>query len=394
MSIEITSPEVELLLLCARTTISPAEAERMATICAAPLDLEYLFRTASRQGITQLLYRNLNAFSPSALPAEAMAQLQQRFQANARHGMMLTGELLKITAIFEVHGIPSIPYKGPTLAMMLYGNVALRKFQDVDLLVHPEDLLRARDLLMAEGYTPQFDLSGARAESFLHAQHQLVMTRESDGSIVELHWEISPRYFSFPFHAAQLWERLEQRSMLGRSLPTLALDDILLILSAHGAKHNWERLAWICDIAELVHRYGRDIDWNNLLDRAAKLGSERMVMLALLLAADLLGAELPAAVTVAMQNHAGLDELVLDVFERIFAGDDYRAEVMKRSRFHLRTRERLSDRILYGIRRATTPTMEDWKQLQLPPMLAWSLPFLRPLRLTLKHGRRLLLGRF
>ena len=119
-----------------------------------------------------------------------------------------------------------------------------------------------------------------------------------------------------------------------------------------------------------------------------------MVMLALWLASELLGAELPAPVQVAMRNHPGLDELVLDVFERIFAGDDYRPEVMKRSRFHLRTRERLSDRILYGIRRATQPTMEDWNSLRVPSMLAWSLPLLRPLRLTLKHGRRLLLGRF
>jgi len=52
------------------------------------------------------------------------------------HNFFLTKELLELLTLFEAHCIPASPYKGPALAIMAYGNLALRQFSDLNILVH------------------------------------------------------------------------------------------------------------------------------------------------------------------------------------------------------------------------------------------------------------------
>jgi len=60
----------------------------------------------------------------------------------------------------------------------------------------------------------------------------------------------------------------------------------------HGTKHRWERLRWICDVAELI-RVREDVKWETLMRVAESLGSRHMLSLGLYLAHDVLGAPLP-----------------------------------------------------------------------------------------------------
>jgi len=36
--------------------------------------------------------------------------------------------LLKLLDLFENHGIPAVPFKGPVLASSIYGDLSLRQF--------------------------------------------------------------------------------------------------------------------------------------------------------------------------------------------------------------------------------------------------------------------------
>jgi hypothetical protein len=51
-------------------------------------------------------------------------------------------------------------------------------------------------------------------------------------------------------------------------------EDLLLILCAHGAKHLWMALGWICDVAELL-RVHRDMNWPDILEEARSRLSAR-----------------------------------------------------------------------------------------------------------------------
>jgi hypothetical protein len=90
------------------------------------------------------LYQSLNTTCPEAVPKANLAQLRNYFHANAQRNLFLTQELLKLLTLFKTNGISAIPYKGPVLAVAVYGNLALRQFGDLDILVHKRDVLRAK----------------------------------------------------------------------------------------------------------------------------------------------------------------------------------------------------------------------------------------------------------
>ena len=63
----------------------------------------------------------------------------------------------------------------------------------------------------------------------------------------------SPRGPSRPGWAAPFSrERLEEVGVAGTTFLTLPADVLLVALCVHGAKHVWERLGWIVDVAELI----------------------------------------------------------------------------------------------------------------------------------------------
>ncbi len=49
----------------------------------------------------------------------------------------LTAELIRVLDSLDAAGIRGLPFKGPVLAQTAYGGVGLRRFLDLDVLVHP-----------------------------------------------------------------------------------------------------------------------------------------------------------------------------------------------------------------------------------------------------------------
>jgi len=134
------------------------QAARARALCAGDLDWENVIATARRHGLDPLLYRHLSAIGSEHVPVERLSQLRAHFETNAVRNRLLTAELGKILALFEGHRIPAIPYKGPVLAASVYGDLAFRRFADLDVLVRREDVRRCTDVLRELGYPqPKID---------------------------------------------------------------------------------------------------------------------------------------------------------------------------------------------------------------------------------------------
>jgi hypothetical protein len=117
-----TCPEIELLLCCARTQPSPEIGQQIQTLAQQSLDWSYLLQTAARHSVLPLLYQNLKTLCPEAVPKPVLSELRNFFHTNAAHNLFLTQELLKILKLFQDNDIPAIPFKGPVLAVSVYGN--------------------------------------------------------------------------------------------------------------------------------------------------------------------------------------------------------------------------------------------------------------------------------
>jgi hypothetical protein len=384
------SLEAELLLLCASSRMESERADRIKALVRKNVDWTYLLRMAGRHRVMPLLYWNLNAVCPEDIPKSTLDELRAHFYANGQRNLILTGELLKILDALKEREVLAIPYKGPVLATVAYGNLALREFGDLDLLVRKEDALKARGVLTSLGYSPPYRMAQAQEAAFLKYDRQFSLIRD-DGCVVELHWTVAPRAIYFVLGPEYLWKRVERVSLGGGTVASFSPEDLLLILCVHGSAHQWERVGWICDIAELI-RVSHSVNWEGLLKQANALKCKRMLLLGLFLANTLLDAALPEMILDEARADSDVQALAAEVNRRLFAENLGAHELFEGSArwwFHFRMIERLQDRLRYVIHRTTTPTLSDWEIVKMPRALFACYPLLRPIRLGREFGRRL-----
>jgi hypothetical protein len=365
----------------------------MRALLRQELDWGFLVQTAQRHTILPTLYESVVRTYPEMLPEPELEGLRRHYQRNVRRDFALTGELLKTLNLLAAHGIAAVPFRGPVLAASVYGDYALRQFGDLDLLLHKGDVLRARELLVAQGYSVPLQLNPAQEAAYLRAQAEHKVFTDDGDLIIELHWQITESYFSFPLDPEDLWQRLVPVRLDGQEVRTFSPEDLLLILCAHGTKHVWERLAWICDIGKLICACA-SMDWERVVGQARMLRSERMLFLGLSLANRLLGAPLPDQVLQQVRADPMVEPLAHQACEWLFRDDAERPQELEAIVYHLKARERMQDRVRYCLRLAVTTTPGDWGAVRLPSALFPMYYLLRPFRLLAEYGpglaRRLL----
>ena len=218
----------------------------------------------------------------------------------------------------------------------------------------------------------------------LRTQHNLQFSRDNHRLIVELHWEVAPHLFASTVDAGTLWQNLVTIDLNGTSVKTLSAEDLLFSLCVHGSRHLWERLGWICDVAELISRH--DFDWDALLKRAATADSERMFLLGLYLAEQLLDAPLPAEVKQRCDADERLPSLAENIVEHLFSGTTHvpatSREIFK---YNLGVRKTLSARARYLLH-MLRPTDSDLGARSFPAKLGFAYYLTRPFRLLFRAG--------
>ncbi|HEU4835893.1 MAG TPA: nucleotidyltransferase family protein [Pyrinomonadaceae bacterium] len=373
----MTSVTVELLLCCART--SAPDVVRLREMAAGEVDWEYFFQLARRHSIVPLVYVELEQHAADLVPAHVLAKFKQHYIENSARNTVLTAELCRLIELFRKAGIEAIPYKGPVLALFAYGDIALRRFVDLDVIVRKVDVLKAREILLNEGYMPAKSLSLAQQELLLRTQHNMQFSRDNHRLIIELHWEVAPHLFASTVNGERLWQDLITLDLNGTQVKTFSAEDLLFSLCVHGSRHLWERLGWICDVAELITR--QSLNWTALLERAASADTERMFLLGVYLANRLLDAPVPAEVKQRCDSDPRLSSLADNIIEHLFNGPTHvpatSREIFK---YNLGVRKTLSARaryLLYMFR----PTDSDLNSHSLPPSLSFAYYLTRPFRL-------------
>jgi hypothetical protein len=358
---------------------------RLRDLLDGQLDWEFALRFAESHSLIPLLYFQLHAHAPEKVPPAVYEKLRDQYRRISALNVYLSGELRRLLKLFASHDIDAIPYKGPALAAKAYGNIALRHFGDLDILVRQRDVLRVMELLVAEGYALHPPLNGVQQALMLRTQCNLPFTRDGRRLIVEIHWRVSARLFSSPLGEESLWENSCLDSFEGMETRTLAPEDLLLSLTVHGAKHLWERLSWIADIAQLLEVYP-DLNWPRLLERARRSGTERMLLLGLYVAHELLGGKLPPEVEAQFESDTEIAPLAEQIYSRLFVdGSEASSGMSGYFLFQLKARRRLRDKFNY-CRYVVSPTEEDLTMLSLPAPLSFVYYLLRPLRMLWTGG--------
>jgi hypothetical protein len=317
------------------------------------------------------------------VPPDIRDRLRESRRAYTACSLQMTAELFRLLERFAGVGIETLVTKGPVLAVRCYGDAGMRQYGDLDLIVRDKDIRRSTEAMIALGYTPTVPLSAIQASKF---PGEYAFHKPGTQLLVEFHTERTFRYHPRRLPIEELFERCAYVAIDGREIPALSIEDELVLICVHGAKHFWERLMWIGDVGALVSKKNA-VDWDRARAVAREVGAERILRLGLRLAMDVVGAELPEQVAAQVRPDSVATRLATQITKRLAAGDPRRMSILERAAFRVKMRGGFWDGVAYLVRLSLSPTEEDWVP-GAETERSWLLDALgRPARLARKHGR-------
>lgn len=371
-SVSRMSPACLFVLSAATSHLRPQ------TLVEPPIDLDWnqVIEFADHHGLIPLVCRNLHL---RGIRVQASSALDARCRETGAKGLRLTAGLIQIVTLFSDHQIPVLAIKGPSLASLLYSNVTMRSYADLDFLLLPGDVSRARGALQAAGWIPTEDVAMIHEPSFLRFQCEYGFVRNE--TLIELQWALAPRFFSLELPLDDMIRRAVTVQVIGSPVKTLAPEDMFLMLSVHGAKHLWIRLDWVVDIASLLS--SGTVDANRVAELAQRHHLVRIVAIAVLLAGDVSGVRIPAPFSALAAKDPIAPMIASKLLDNAINGaQSYPPETLAYFRMSANLRERWRDRVRLFIRLLLTPSSSEWRLAHLPRGTHWLYGPVRIVRLA------------
>lgn len=329
--------EDAFVLYCARTIVDADAAGRIAALMDGNLDWLRVAQQVVHHRVTPLVYRALNGLPPSNVPRTILRRLAQRCSAIARRNLFLSGEMVRIGRLLDDLGVEFIAYKGPVLAILAYGDVAMREFGDLDILVDKNDYAIVRGWFLQGGYRLANDWGW-----------ECSIVDDSRHVSIDLHKRLAPAEFPLSVDFRRLSLGRTDVPILGRSIRTLSPEDMLIVLCVQLVKDSWGvgrlRLSKLCDIAEML-RSGQRLDWARIVSDASRSGVVRIVATGIDAAHKLLGAPIPYQAPL-LRDKAVAGAIIGHVAARLFQGATAGTTArLPQHHFHSLVRERWRDRL-------------------------------------------------
>jgi len=314
------------------------------------------------------------------LPHEVSNTIRMSFEHNRKRNLGLAGDLWLVLKRLEAEGITAISFKGPSLAMLAYGNLAWREFVDVDILVAERDLAKVATVLQSAGYEPHRDPSVLSDPVFVSIEREFYFTSSRRGTMIDIQWRLSSSVLPFD---VDIEDMLSNRILVhpgGKEIPTARLEDSLLLICVHGSRHHWSSLKWLTDVAGLIN-LNPQIDWELVLRQARALNCQRVLSHSLLLACDLMGAQLPPTLDNFARRDRASREIAGSICETLAQPLLVPMTKFDVHRYFWKLQNGPVDRFRHFFRVVFTPNVADWEFRRLPTSLKFLYWFMRPLRL-------------
>ncbi|MDX9767665.1 MAG: nucleotidyltransferase family protein [Ectothiorhodospiraceae bacterium] len=371
----------EILCLLGRRRLSDADAARLADAFASPaFDGDALLTEAERHGLMPLTYRHLIAEGDFDLPPALRERLMQTFRAHAISRFAYARRLRELLALLSDAGIPALPYKGPALAIQVYGHYAARQYGDIDILVRPEQAVDALRALLDAGLRQGRPLPPQWDRHLRRLRHSYEVRDPQTGVTVDLHWALADRYQDWDLTPEWLMQDGVTVNLLGAPVRAMNPERQLLALTVHGTRHLWERLAWLAEVAELI-RANPDLDWDLVFAQARHIGFARALRVSLLLMRALFEVSPPEPRMSAVMRDRVAQRLADELLAQLRSEQGVATALPDKFRFGWRVREGLIARLRFAWSVASQPSENDMRHRHGSPFVAW---LARPLRLGRK----------
>ncbi len=224
--------------------------------------------------------------------------LKKHYLFNAIANIRGLSELAEILEHANAVGLPVIVLKGAhLLAAGIYSDPAERVLADIDILVHPTDLLTMQRIMCGLGY----DVDENAEKNIIHFAYH-----HAEKKHVEVHyglWRDIPSRVLDDF-----WQHATPFQLEGHQALMLAPADAFLHLAMHASYHHllWKNLRSLLDLVYLTRSTVWQSDtWTKVHQRADEIGFTGSLTRLLSLTEQLLNTTLPG-------ERNGLDAIPLD----------------------------------------------------------------------------------
>ena len=352
-------------------------------------DFQHFTELASRHGVFPLVFRSLYAHASNLIDPEIIQNMKQSNLRLVGLNMLMSAALIKILNLLEQHSILAIPFKGPVLAQLAYGDIALRQFGDLDILVQEENLYRSGELLEQAGYEPMATINYLRNPAKMYVEKNFEFYNRKNGVKLEVHWRLTNRIFSTNIEPGIIRGDLQKVQLFKQQVKTMSVQYLLLYLCAHGAYHMWERVEWVVDIDRLLTAH-TDLDWKSLLQKAKNTRSETTLLLGLVLTNYLLGTPIPTEINHSIEQNSVVKKLLNQSIQGIKDRSLYRdftsnSKNYEMFRFNLALQDGRAAKLSFLMQTLFHWSDRDVMVINLPRPLFFLYFPIRIVRITLKY---------
>ena len=306
--------ELRLLLACAKVLTSKEDEAAIRHMLDVGIDWTLFARKAIDHGLAGLAGHTLARVAPDMAPDDILDATRMIIDQTRKRNRILFDELAGLIETLAHNGIDAIALEGPVLAIQAYGDLGLRMYGSLDFLVRESDMAGTMTTLLGLGYERKDALTGAQIELIQRLQGKDLVYKKAAAIDVEPHTRLTPITMALDIDYAGLWRRAMRTNVNGRSMPTPAPEDHLVILAIHGGRKMWWNIKWTCDVAAFISSHPK-LDWAAVVARARAQGCLRMVLLATTLARKYFNAAVPDAIAAT----ARADPLIEPMIGRVTA---------------------------------------------------------------------------
>jgi hypothetical protein len=270
------SPELDLLLLCARWPQRPQDGELIRERSAGQLDWQRFLKLVQHHRLVPLVFHTWqpSVAEPRSPECQAvLAELQQVSTLSAHQALRTVAELRRVVQEFRANHIAVRVLKGIPLAQSVFGDLSLRSPGDIDLLIDQSSILQADRVLRGFGYRGLFRIhrfSPKRLAFYRSHWKDLTYRNPATGFEVDLHWRCF-RNSEMPGAGLSAAHGREGVAFGGFRVDTLSRMEGLLYLCVHGTLDGWLYLKSLVDVAAQV-RTMTELQLDELANLAAGYG--------------------------------------------------------------------------------------------------------------------------
>lgn len=375
---------IEFLLACARGYSRVSGCKSLDAPAVQVPDWGGTLDEATNQGVMPLLAACLHEGDINSLPEVVRSRIEPWYLQHTLRNLSLFRELVLLLEKFANQGIRVISLKGPVLAHQLYGDIALRAFGDLDLLIPQSDFSLAKSTLLESGYRAVHNMDPPQERMHLQWQGERLFIHERTAIAIDLHWRLLPPHFVSPHDFLDLWSAADTVYIGSVPVKSLSQEHGLIFLCAHGTKHSWKKLSWIIDLGLAISKGGAVI--TRVPQTAERWGCARMVRVGLRLAHQLGLASLPEVLVTWVDQDRIAVGLAEEAWNDLSSNESQKDRRFGEGMFYLRSLELWRSRLRFIIGRVCIPSEDDLQLISIPEGLRALYWIVRPIRLASKQG--------